>query len=145
MSVMRPGACAECAMSRSAFLTVLLTTSLAGCATVVGDFDQTVTIRTDCRERVLQSHCIASNDKGAWSFNTPAQLILPRSSQPLHITCPGGLVEDAHATSYAWPSLSTLGNVLMGGFFGLTVDIYNTTAFGYPPVIHVDLPICRHL
>lgn len=132
-------------MLRSALLTALLATGLAGCATVLGDFEQTVTIRTDCRQRVLHSHCVASNDKGAWSFSTPAQLVLPRSAQPLHITCPGGLLEDAHATSYAWPSLSTLGNALIGGLFGVTVDVYNTTAFGYPPVIQVDLPICQHL
>lgn len=118
---------------------------LAGCATVIGNSEQSVTVRTQCKQQVFQRRCLASNDKGSWSFVTPATLAIPRSSEPLALQCESGLLDGSLAPVAAQPSLETLGNIVLGGLLGLAVDVKNEMAFAYPAEINIELPLCKFL
>ena len=118
---------------------------LAGCATVIGSPEQSVTVRTQCKQQVFQRRCLASNDKGSWSFVTPATLSIPRSSEPLALQCESGLFDGSLEPVSAQPSIETLGNIVLGGLLGLAVDVNNDRAFAYPSEINIELPLCKFL
>ncbi len=134
--------------SVSRFLAIwalLVTALLGGCATAIGSYDQWVTVRTECKHRVFQRRCAASNDKGAWSFETPATLLIPRSSEPLVLKCESGLFGGGLEPVWAQPSLETLGNIVFGGLLGLALDVSSEAAFAYPDDINIELPLCKLL
>ena len=121
------------------------TAFLAGCATVIGSTDQWVTVRTECKQRIFQRRCVASNDKGTWSFVTPAKLSIPRSSEPLALRCEAGLLDGTLQPVGVQPSIETLGNIVLGGLLGLALDLSKETAFAYPSDINIELPMCKFL
>lgn len=118
---------------------------LGGCATVIGSAEQTVTVRTECKQRVFQRRCVASNDKGSWRFVTPATLSIPRSSEPLALQCEAGLLGGDLDPVGVQASIETLGNIVLGGLLGLALDVRNETAFAYPSEINIELPLCKFL
>ena len=86
-----------------------------------------------------------SNDKGTWQFETPARVLIPRSSKPLVFACESGLIDGGYLPVSAHPSLETFGNLILGGVVGIAVDIGNDSAFSYPSEVNIALPICKFL
>jgi hypothetical protein len=133
---------------KSNFFVLLLSlfaTSLVGCASALVGQQQWIHVKSECKNHVLKRSCVVSNDKGSWRFETPARVLIPRSSKPLAFACESGLVEGGYAPVSAHPSLETLGNLVLGGVVGLAVDIGNDSAFSYPSEVNIVLPICKFL
>jgi hypothetical protein len=118
---------------------------LGGCASVLNDSHQTLTVRTDCTRVVLNSSCSAAVGGRTFNFETPARLTVPRTTEPLYINCRGGLL--AGASTDVRPGLSTgfLGNVIAGGAVGVVIDLNTRRAFAYPSAINIVMPICHFL
>jgi hypothetical protein len=118
---------------------------LGGCASVLNDSYQILTVRTDCTRVVLNSYCSASVGGKTFNFETPARLTLPRTTEPVLVSCRGGLL--AGASTDVQPGLSAgfLGNAIVGGAVGAIIDLNNRRAFAYPSVTNIDMPICQFL
>jgi hypothetical protein len=118
---------------------------LAGCASVLNDSYQTLTVRTDCTRVVLNSSCSAAVGGRVINFETPANLTLPRTTEPIFLSCRGGLL--AGASTDVQPGLSPgfIGNVIAGGAVGAVIDLNNRRAFAYPSVTNIVMPICQFL
>lgn len=133
---------------KSNFLILFLSlwaTALVGCASAMVGQQQWINVKTECKRQTLQRRCIASNDKGAWQFETPARILISRSSTPLTFACESGLIDGSYAPVSARPSIEILGNLVLGGVVGMVVDIKNESAFSYPSDVNIFLPICKFL
>ena len=118
---------------------------LVGCASILNDAHQTLTVRTDCSRVVLNSSCTAVVGGKTFNFETPARLNLPRTTDPLHVSCRGGLLAGASTDLKPGLSASFLGNVIAGGAVGAVVDLNTSRAFAYPSVTNIVMPICQFL
>jgi hypothetical protein len=118
---------------------------LGGCASIFSDSHQTLTVRTDCTRVVLNSACSAAVGGQVFNFETPARLTLPRTTEPLWVSCRGGLL--AGASTEVQPGLSAgfLGNAIAGGAVGAVIDLNTRRAFAYPSVTNIVMPICQFL
>jgi len=118
---------------------------LGGCASIFSGSNQTLTVRTDCARVVLNSSCSAAVGGRVFNFETPARLTLPRTIEPILVSCRGGLL--AGASTDVQPGLSTgfLGNVIAGGAVGAVIDLNTRRAFAYPSVTNIVMPICQFL
>jgi hypothetical protein len=118
---------------------------LGGCASIFNDSYQTLTVRTDCTRVVLNSSCSASFGDKTFNFETPARLTLPRSIEPILVSCRGGLL--AGASTDVQPGLTAgfLGNAIAGGAVGAVIDLNTRRAFAYPSVTNIVMPICQFL
>jgi hypothetical protein len=118
---------------------------LGGCASIFNDSNQTLTVRTDCKRVVLNSSCSASVGGATFNFETPTRLTVPRTTDPLYVSCRGGLL--AGVSTDVQPGLSAgfLGNVIAGGAVGAVIDLNTRRAFAYPSVTNIVMPICQFL
>lgn len=123
----------------------LLATALVGCASAMVGQQQWISVKTECKRQTIQRRCIASNDKGTWQFETPARILISRSSKPLTFSCESGLIDGSYAPVSPRPSIEVLGNLVLGGVVGAAVDVGNESAFSYPSEINIVLPICKFL
>ena len=116
---------------------------LGGCAFLVNDGQQTITVRTDCQQIVLQQSCTATLGKQHFSFITPAKLTLPRTSEPLVVNCQGVMFGGAGFDVPAGFSAGMLGNVVAGGAVGVVIDLNTKRGFAHPNVTNLVMPICQ--
>lgn len=126
-------------------LLFMLPLSLGGCAALLNDSIQTLTVRTDCEKAVLNRVCNASFNSQKITFVTPAKLRIPRSAQSITLNCQGGLLHGASQDVNPEISKVIAGNVLLGGAVGLVIDLNTERAFTYPSVTNIVMPICQHL
>lgn len=126
-------------------LLALLGVGLTGCATVIHDSHQVVTVTTHCDGAAMRRMCTAVQGQSAWRFETPADLKIPRKAAPLVIRCDDGVLPGAAVTAEPGPSVAAWGNVIVGGVTGVAVDILTNRGFSYPSPIQIDLPICSFL
>lgn len=113
--------------------------ALAGCATITGSENQSVSVttRTEAGVVVEKAECKLANDKGAWTVITPAIVMVTRSAEDLQLECsreghPTGL---AKAISRAHGAM--FGNIIFGGGIGAIIDHSRGTGYDYPDVIDV--------
>ena len=52
-----------------------------GCASVISGNAQSIYVTTECRGRSMPAACTATNDQGSWRFNTPANMLIKKSSE----------------------------------------------------------------
>lgn len=123
----------------------LAVVSVGGCASIFNDSQQVMIVRTDCKRVVLNSTCSASVGGQSFTFETPARLTLPRTTEPLFINCQGGLLGDASTDVESGISAGLLGNAIAGGVVGLAIDLNTRRAFSYPSVTNIVMPICQFL
>ena len=116
---------------------------LGGCASLVNDGQQTITVRTDCKEIVLKQSCSATLGNKHFSFITPAKLTLPRTSEPLIVNCQGVMFGGAGFDVPAGLSAGMLGNVVAGGAVGMVIDLNTKRGFAHPNVTNLVMPICQ--
>lgn len=118
---------------------------LGGCASIFSGPNQTLTVRTDCPRVVLNSACSAAVGGRVFNFETPARLTLPRTTEPMLVSCRGGLLAGASTDVQPGLSIGFLGNVIAGGAVGAVIDLNTLRAFAYPSVTNIVMPICQFL
>jgi hypothetical protein len=118
---------------------------LGGCASIFSGSNQTLTVRTDCTRVVLNSSCSAAVGGRVINFETPARLTLPRTTEPILVSCRGGLLAGASTDVQSGLSTGFLGNVIAGGAVGAVIDLNTRRAFAYPSVTNIVMPICQFL
>ena len=118
---------------------------LGGCSSVLNDSYQTLAVRTDCTRVVLNSSCSAVVGGKTFNFETPARLTIPRTTDPIYVSCRGGLLPGASTEVKPGISAFFLGNVVAGGAVGAVIDWNTRRAFGYPSVTNIVMPICQFL
>lgn len=115
---------------------------LAGCASVVNDSKQVIHVQTWCGSSPVKAICEAENGKGRQRFETPSSISVGRDVQGLRISC-----RDVRARSHVtWvspvPDVAMVGNVLLGGFLGASVDMASGRGLAYPSQINILGPQC---
>ena len=125
----------------TATLVVLLLTT--GCASVLNENKQVVSVRAVCNNVSVPAHCVAENSRGRWAFNAPKQIEVNKDIFALRVTCKSAYV-DKHSVSVR-PSvqMAMAGNVLLGGLVGGAVDMATARGVKYPAQIDVLYPSCN--
>ena len=116
---------------------------LTGCASLLNDDTQEVSVRLMCKHKPILATCFAENDKGRWVFSAPGYVRVKNDYSALSISCKGQYVERFTVSAPALPSMAMAGNVLIGGLVGAAVDIYNATGLKYPENIEISNPACE--
>ena len=124
-------------------LAVGLICLLSGCASLVNDDSQEVSVRLMCGPKTLMATCHLQNDKGRWTLSTPGTIRVVNDTSSLEITCRGQYVPSFTVSAMPMPSLALLGNLFLGGVVGAAVDIYNNTGMKYPENIDITNPSCQ--
>ena len=116
---------------------------LTGCASLLSDDTQEVSVRLMCKHKPILATCFAENDKGRWVFSAPGYVRVKNDYSALSISCKGQYVERFTVSAPALPSMAMAGNVLIGGLVGAAVDMYNATGLKYPENIEISNPACE--
>lgn len=116
---------------------------LTGCASILSEDTQEVSVRLMCKHRPILATCYAENDKGRWVFSAPGTVRVKNDYSALSISCRGQYVERFTVSAPALPSIALAGNVLVGGLIGAAVDMYNSTGLKYPENIEISNPACE--
>lgn len=116
---------------------------LTGCASLLNDDTQEVSVRLMCKHKPILATCFAENDKGRWVFSAPGYVRVKNHYSALSISCKGQYVERFTVSAPALPSMAMAGNVLIGGLVGAAVDMYNATGLKYPENIEISNPACE--
>ena len=124
-------------------LAVGLICLLSGCASLVNDDSQEVSVRLMCGHKTLMATCHLQNDKGRWTLSTPGTIRVVNDTSSLEITCRGQYVPSFTVSAMPMPSVALLGNLLFGGVVGAAVDVYNNTGLKYPENIDITNPSCQ--
>jgi hypothetical protein len=129
---------------KSFFLWMIIV-SIGGCASILNDAQQTIAIRTDCQTVVLNRSCTASIGSQTLTFETPARLKVPRSTESITVHCEGGLLHGASTDVFSGISTGVMGNFVSGGAVGVVIDLKTRKGFSYPSVTNIVMPICQFL
>ena len=116
---------------------------LSGCASLLNDDTQEVSVRLMCKHKPILATCFAENDKGRWVFSAPGYVRVKNDYSALSVSCKGQYVERFTVSAPALPSMAMAGNVLIGGLVGAAVDMYNATGLKYPENIEISNPACE--
>ena len=116
---------------------------LSGCASLVNDDTQEVSVRLMCGPKTLMATCHLQNDKGRWTLSTPGTIRVVNDNSSLEISCRGQYVPSFTVSALPMPSLALLGNLVFGGVVGAAVDVYNNTGMKYPENIDITNPSCQ--
>ena len=116
---------------------------LTGCASLLNDDTQELSVRLMCKNKPILATCFAENDKGRWVFSAPGFVRVQNDYSALSISCRGQYLERFTVSTPALPSLAMAGNLLVGGLVGAAVDMYNATGLKYPENIDITNPACE--
>jgi uncharacterized protein YceK len=115
----------------------------AGCASVLNEDKQTVSVRAVCYGMSMPAQCVAENSRGRWTFNAPKQIEVSKDMFDLKVTCKSAFV-DKHTTSVrSGVQVAMAGNVLLGGLVGGAVDVATARGLQYPARVDVVYPSCN--
>jgi hypothetical protein len=115
---------------------------LSGCASVINGSKQSVHVRTFCGANQVPSACVAENPRGQQSFVTPAQILVDRDLRGLRINCRDARHQNSAVWVQAVPDIALVGNVLLGGLVGASVDVANGRGVAFPSQINIQSPHC---
>lgn len=124
-------------------LAVGLICLLSGCASLVNDDSQEVSVRLMCGPKTFTATCHLQNDKGRWALSTPGTIRVVNDISSLEITCRSEYVPSFTVSAMPMPSIALLGNLFFGGVVGAAVDVYNSTGMKYPENIDITNPSCK--
>lgn len=122
---------------------VLMTTALAGCASVTHGDLQRIQVQVVCGDRAVPAQCSASNGRGHWRFEAPASLVVARDASALMVQCASPFFGAQSVTVPPGLSTAVVGNVLAGGLVGVGVDVVTGSGLAYPGLVVVNYPYCR--
>jgi len=116
---------------------------LSGCASLLNEDTQDISVRVMCSGKAVQSYCVAENSKGSWSFNSPGKVTVAGDNRGLNITCKTQFSQPLTVKAPALPSWEMAGNLLVGGIIGGAVDLYNNKGLRYPENIDISHSLCK--
>ena len=116
---------------------------LSGCASLLNEDTQELTVRVICNGKAIQAYCHAENTKGNWSFDSPGKVVVSSDNRGLSISCRTQFSQALTATAPALPSWEMAGNILTGGIIGGAVDLYNNKGLRYPENIDISHSLCK--
>lgn len=124
-----------------ATLVVLFVT--AGCASVLNEDKQTVSVRAVCFGMSMPAQCVAENARGRWTFNAPKQIEVSKDLFDLRVTCKSAFVDKHTVSVRSGVQVAMAGNVLLGGLVGGAVDVATARGLLYPSKVDVVYPSCN--
>lgn len=124
-------------------LIALLLIQITGCASVLSDNQQTITVHAVCRSTALPAVCSAENRRGNWSFMASETVVISTDMTDLQISCKSPYFEETAASVSAVPNMAMLGNVVLGGVIGAAMDVANASGLRYPETIYLTNPDCE--
>ena len=116
---------------------------LSGCASLLNDDNQELTVLVMCTGKAVQAYCRAENSKGSWTFNAPGTVVVAGDNRGLEITCKTQFSQPLTVTAPALPSWEMAGNLLTGGLIGGAIDLYNNKGLRYPENIDISHSLCK--
>ena len=111
---------------------------LSGCATLLDEDTQEISISLQCQERMVRAQCIAENSKGRWSFRAPGLVQVNNDYGDLNITCKVQYLPQFTVSVPALPTWNLAGNLLLGGIIGAAYDLHNNTGLKYPETVSIS-------
>lgn len=114
-----------------------------GCASVLNQDKQVVSVRAMCHGMSMPSHCVAENTRGRWAFNAPKQIEVTKDFFGLRVTCKSAFVDKHTVSVRPHVQMAMAGNVLLGGFVGGAVDVATARGLQYPANVDVVYPSCN--
>ncbi len=126
-------------------ITVLSLALLSGCATMVNQGKQYVTINAKNEADNEITYCNLVNEEGEWDIQAHRSIQIERDGNPLEISCTNKVQEGDEAvepkfsvgiltTQLIFMPLFPLMNII-----AITVDAANNSYYEYPAVIPVDM------
>jgi hypothetical protein len=116
---------------------IALLGTLSGCATLLDEDTQEISVSLQCKERMVRAQCIAENSKGRWSFRAPGLVQVNNDYGELNISCKVQYMPQFTVAVPAVPSWNLAGNILLGGLIGAAYDIHNNTGLKYPETVSI--------
>lgn len=123
--------------------TIGLTLLFAGCASVLNEDKQTVSVRAVCYGMSMPAQCVAENSRGRWTFNAPKQIEVSKDMFDLKVTCKSAFLDKHSVVAHSGVQVAMAGNVLLGGLVGSAVDVATARGLQYPARIDVVYPSCN--
>ena len=111
---------------------------LAGCATLLDEDTQKISVSLQCQERMVRAQCVAENSKGRWSFRAPGLVQVNNDYGYLNVTCKVQYMPQFTVTVPAVPTWNLAGNIFLGGLIGAAYDIHNNTGLKYPETLSIS-------
>ena len=118
---------------------ILMISTLSGCASVTTSAMQPVSVKTNDSKGsvVLQAKCSLKNEKGEWSVVTPNIVSVHRAAGNLAVNCKKPGLSDGNARAISRAGAGMYGNAIIGGGIGALIDHSSGKAYNYPDKINV--------
>ena len=116
---------------------------LSGCATLLDEDTQEISVSLQCKERMVRAQCAAENSKGRWLFRAPGLVQVNNDYGDLKITCKVQYMPEFTVSVPALPTWNLAGNILLGGIIGAAYDLHNNTGLKYPETVNITSPTCN--
>lgn len=113
---------------KTLILLVAIGTLTSGCATILNGTTQSVSLETS---PVDGAKCRLQNSEGSWFLTTPGSVVVHKTKHNLDISCKKDGYKDAHVFLVPSFNFDTIGNVLVGGLAGITVDAFSGANWAY--------------
>jgi len=110
---------------------------LSGCATLLDEATQEISVSLQCKERMVRAQCVAENSKGRWSFRAPGLVQVNNDFGDLNITCKVQYMPQFTVSVPSVPTWNLAGNILLGGLIGAAYDVHNNTGLKYPETVTI--------
>ncbi len=110
---------------------------LSGCATLLDEDIQEISVSLQCKESMVRAQCVAENSRGRWSFRAPGMVQVNNDIGDLNISCKVQYMPQFTVSVSAMPTWSMAGNILLGGIIGAAYDLHNNTGFKYPETVSI--------
>ena len=110
---------------------------LSGCATLLDEDTQEISVSLQCKERLVRAQCVAENSKGRWSFRAPGMVQVNNDIGDLNISCKVQYMPQFTVSVSAMPTWNMAGNILLGGIIGAAYDLHNNTGLKYPENVNI--------
>jgi hypothetical protein len=124
-------------------LAMTLVGVLSGCASMLDEDTQEVTVNMLCYDKPVRAQCVAENSRGRWPFKVPGTVEVKNEYGDLSITCKLPYYPPFTVAAPALPSWNMAGNLLLGGLVGAAYDVHNNTGLKYPETINITSPTCK--
>jgi hypothetical protein len=110
--------------------------AVSGCATIIKGTTETVNVTSP---PVRGARCVLTTADRYWDLITPSSVRLPRSGDDLSVVCTKRGFKDSAETIPSHFNFVTLGNLVIGGMVGVTVDAVSGANESYPADIALPM------
>tara|TARA_Y200000002_G_C22334241_1_gene518074 strand:- start:159 stop:551 length:393 start_codon:yes stop_codon:yes gene_type:complete len=115
---------------------LVLSLSLASCASIFADKSQSITVSTGDVKDVT---CELFNGKGRYIVNSPGTIVIGQSCDDLNYICRKKGYNEIKGIIAFNHKRSTAGNLILGGGIGYLVDVGTGAACKYPETISLPM------